>query len=159
MSGAPARSVLLAACLGLGALLAGCETGPSFDVYRANFAVTDNDTLCTIYGTNAPRYAEAKHELERRGVFSPEDWARIDRRELYKGEPECGLRAAFGLAAKRYVFVDDATGQELQREYFYACKDSKVPDCPYTDIVTVNGRVVSWSAASGTAITARKPAS
>lgn len=138
---------IVTAGVACGALLAGCESRPTFDVYSANFAVTKSDTLCAIYGTNSPRMWEARQELERRGVFSAEDWARIGRRELYKGQSECGLLAAFGLASKRYVFVDDKTGAVLQRQFFYDCKSSNVPDCPFTDIVTENDRVMAWSPA------------
>lgn len=149
------RCRLPALLVTLGLAAAGCtsaETG--FDLRTANFAVTDTDILCAVYSTDDPRAAEAGRELERRGVFTSEDWQRVKRRELYKGQSECGLLAAFGLAEKRFVFEDANTGRVLQRQFFYSCKSAKVPDCPYTDIVMQDGRVVSWSAAASAGLSA-----
>lgn len=60
---------------------------------------------------------------------------------------ECGVLAAFGPIATRYGFKEGNSGKIVQQQFVDACAAAKVPKCPFTDVVMVDGKVVSWPAA------------
>ena len=134
----------------IGALaLASCtQSVNSVDLRTANIAALDNRMLCTVYGVRGYRADEAAREIENRHLFSTDDWRLVIERKLYQGMSACGLFAAFGVSQKQYVFKDSDSGQLLQEQFFYDCRVAKVPECPFTSIVLVDDKVVSWSAAS-----------
>jgi hypothetical protein len=130
--------------------LASCSSSVnSVDLRTANMAALDNRMLCTVYGVRGFRSDEAAREIEKRNIFSADDWRLVIERQLYRGMSACGLFAAFGVTQKQYVFKDNDSGQILQEQVIYDCRAAKVPDCPFTSIVLVDDKVVSWTAASG----------
>jgi len=139
---------MLAACASAGS----SNLAPFIDIRSANFADMDNLTLCSIYSAHAFRSDEAKDELDRRKVLTEDDWKRVIDHKLYAGMPECAMVAAFGPADQRYLFRDAASGTPLQVEYLYDCVRTQTPDCPYTDVIVLNNKVLSWSAAQTTAL-------
>jgi hypothetical protein len=133
--------------------LASCSPSVnSVDLRTANMAALDNRMLCTVYGVRGFRSDEAAREIEKRNLFSTDDWRLVIERQLYRGMSACGLFAAFGVSQKQYVFKDNDSGQVLQEQLFFNCRVAKVPDCPFTSIVLVDDKVISWSAASGVAL-------
>ncbi|MDP9648632.1 hypothetical protein [Paraburkholderia caledonica] len=129
--------------------LAACSLAPSqttnFDVNSANFATAPNEKLCSVYGFHANRSGEARAELTKRGVFTPKDWANIDAHKVLPGMSECAVNAAYFVGVAKVEGVADASGKPISRTLIYACDNSPVPNCPYTQVTIQNGVVVSVS--------------
>ena len=143
----PRSGIAVAAAVLGGLLLGACAADAPFDAGLPDLAAADAATLCTIVGLDAYRADDATKELEKRGVFSADDWRHINGHQLYQGMSECGVLAAFGPIATRYVFKEGNSGKIVQQQFVYACAAAKVPECPFTNVVMVDGKVVSWSAA------------
>jgi hypothetical protein len=144
-----ARRIRQLASFGALTLVSCSSSVNSVDLRTANMAALDDRMICTVYGVRGFRADEAAREIEKRNIFSTDDWRLVIERQLYRGMSACGLFAAFGVTQKQYVFKDNDSGRILQEQVIYDCRVAKVPDCPFTSIVLVDDKVVSWTAASG----------
>jgi hypothetical protein len=129
--------------------LSACSSEPTqtttFNVNSAKFASASNENLCSVYGFHANRSGEARAELMKRGVFTPEDWAHIDAHTVLPGMSECAVNAAYFISVAKVEGIADASGKPISRTVVYACDKSPVPNCPYTQVTIKNGVVVSVS--------------
>jgi len=146
------RGIFIAAVLGLAACAPALPTVQPIDLRVADFGSLDNLTLCAIFSSHVIRSDQAKDELDRRHALSVEDWQKVIAHTLYVGMPECAVVAAFGPADQRYLFKDGGTGRVVQTQYLFDCVRARTPECPYTDVIVVDDKVLSWSAAKSTAL-------
>lgn len=89
------KTLIVAAAL-LGGL-GGCQGSPAEIGSRTGdaLAATPDNDLVTAYSYGVNR-AKVRSELERRSVFTPDQWARIDRGVAGIGDPEWMVFAAWG---------------------------------------------------------------
>ncbi|MGX2039901.1 hypothetical protein ACWJKU_07170 [Methylocaldum sp. MU1018] len=118
------------------ALSAGCATD------SARLTELSDLELCRGYGAYAAwsvagsvaeRY---KHEIERRKLVTPEEWALASQKRIQKGMSRCALYASWGVPMSEQPL--DREGDEIRHIYHSGWLMS--PGAVYTK----NGRVEGW---------------
>jgi hypothetical protein len=129
-------SVLFAIAAGVS--LSGCAHSPD------RLAKWTDIQLCSRYGsmkTNMFGKGETpsiRAEMERRNLFSPDEWKDIDAKKIYVGMNTCALYASWG-ASYRENKTGGAYGNHVQHVY-------KCGACSYPNayVYTTEGKVTSW---------------
>lgn len=104
-------------------LLAGCAGSPMELSSRPpeKLQQVEVSDLAVAYGVNQGR--SIRTELERRGVFTSDEWSQIDQKKFGVGATRCHVLAAWGYPSSVQT-EQDASGET--RVYEYRFKSSRV---------------------------------
>jgi hypothetical protein len=122
--------------------------GKSFDVVHGDYTKAETRSLCVVYGLRMNGALEARAELARRGVFTPQEWQLVDAGKAAVGMNECAVSATIredALAIQKTSM--DTKGNLVSQARYFNCAKAALPYCPYTRIDIQNGRIASITAA------------
>lgn len=118
--------------------LAACAHSPEYLAKRTDLQ------LCSRYGSmksNMFGKGEApslREEMERRNIFTPQEWELIDANKIEIGMSLCALKASWGESVRDNV-TSTRYGSSVQ--HVYKCG---VCSHPNAYVYTENGRVTAW---------------
>lgn len=111
------------------AVIAGCSAYAGRS--ESDIATASDDELLWDYGKHGLPAVRA--EIEKRNLFSDEEWRAIDRRVVYIGMSEAALFASWGWRPADFSYI--ASGVKA-REYRYGSRT----------VLVINGRVAEITA-------------